>query len=110
VTISDPDTVDITITISLDDPDKGVLINLGNFIQSPNGSYTFTGSPEDATTDIRTLTFDPAQDRVPIGDTETTAFTISADDGVADPVTDDITTVIVTVVEKLIIYLPVILH
>ena len=110
VTISDLDSVAITVTVSMDDPAKGDLINLGNFVEIPDGSYIFNGTPEDATADINTLTFDPTQDRMPVGDTETTTFTISADDGIADPVTDDITTVIVTVVEKLILYLPVILH
>ncbi len=96
VTLADLDGDTLTIAVSLDDPAKGQLINLGGFTEGPAGTYTYTGSPAQATTAIRGLTFDPAENRVPVGDTETTTFTISANDGMALPVTDNATTVVVT--------------
>ncbi|MCK5429436.1 MAG: hypothetical protein KAI94_08190, partial [Anaerolineales bacterium] len=111
VTIGDPDSDTITTTVSLDDPTKGTLSNLGGFVESPAGTYMFIGTPAAVTTAIRGLIFDPTENRVPVGQTETTTFSISADDGIADPVSDDTTTAIVTVVEKIHkIYLPLIFH
>jgi hypothetical protein len=96
VIVADPDGDTLTVTVTLDDPNKGVLANLGGFIQAPPGTYTFSGPPANATTALQGLTFDPAENRVPVGETETTTFTLSADDGQAAPATDNTTTVIVT--------------
>ncbi|MEJ2303387.1 MAG: Ig-like domain-containing protein [Anaerolineales bacterium] len=96
VTVADPDGDTLTVTVTLDDANKGVLTNLGGFVQGPPGTYTFTGSPANATIALQGLTFDPAENRVPVGQTETTTFTILADDGQAAPATDNTTTVIVT--------------
>jgi ELWxxDGT repeat protein len=97
VTITDPDNnASLTVIVSLDDPDKGTLTNLGGFVEGPDGTYTFIGSPVASTTAIKSLTFAPTGGRVSVGETETTTFTISADDSFATPVTDDTTTVIVS--------------
>jgi hypothetical protein len=96
VTISDLDDDTLTVIISLDNVAKGELTNLGGFVKSPTGTYTYEGSPTFATTAIRGLTFNPTPNRRPPSNTDTTTFTISADDGFASPVTDETTTVIAT--------------
>src|SRR5439155_14813053 len=35
----------LTVKVVIDDPIKGVLLNLGGFVQAPSGTYTFTGTP-----------------------------------------------------------------
>ena len=76
----------LEVCVSLDDPDKGVLTDLGGFLNQGGGVYCINGTPSFATMAIQGLTFDPTENRVPPGQSETTTFTISADDGIA-PVT-----------------------
>jgi hypothetical protein len=98
VTITDSDVPVqmLTVTVTLDDAAKGQLSVLGGFVEGPAGTYTFGGSAAAATTAIQGLTFDPTDNRVPEGSTETTQFTITADDGIVVPWSDATTTVIAT--------------
>lgn len=89
----------LTVAVSLDDPAKGLLLNLGGFIQGPAGIYTFRGTPAAATAALRQLVFDPTENRIIVPTTEITRFTLRVDDGyVTSPITDDATTVAVTAV------------
>jgi autotransporter-associated beta strand protein/ELWxxDGT repeat protein len=70
----------VVAVITLDDPGKGEftaesLAASGFIILSP-GSYRFEGMAASAETAIRMLVFDPAENRVPAGDTEITTFNI----------------------------------
>ncbi|MBS0196832.1 MAG: DUF4347 domain-containing protein [Planctomycetes bacterium] len=102
VTIGDVDSPAQTLSISvaLDASAKGVFtagsLTASGFVSAGGGVYTFSGTAADATTAIRQLVFNPANDRVNVGSTETTTFTISADDGVASAVTDNTTTAVST--------------
>jgi hypothetical protein len=96
VTITDIDTPaqTLTVDIQLDDAAKGVLTSLGGFTNLGGGLYRFTGTAGSATTALQGLTFDPAENRVAPGATETTTFTITVDDAVATPYIDATTSVI----------------
>jgi len=89
----------LVVTVSLDSTTKGYLSTLGGFIDLGNGVYRIGTSNAGvtaamATTALRGLTFVPTTgNRVPPGGSETTAFTISADDGFPPLVTDSATTV-----------------
>lgn len=101
VTIGDVDPgQSLTVSVTLDTAAKGVFtpasLVASGFSDSGGGVYTFTGSPAAATAAIRALVFDPADNRVPVGNTETTTFTISADDGIAPATTNSTTTVVST--------------
>ena len=95
VTIGDLDGP-VTVTISLDDAAKGAFSTLNGF-SAANGVYTFSGTAAEATAAIQGMVFTPAQNRVVVGATETTNFTISVNDGiVTTPTTDSATQVTVT--------------
>lgn len=49
----------VEVTVALDVAAKGELTNLGGFVETPAGSrrYTFTGTAEDAETDIRAIEY-----------------------------------------------------
>ncbi|WP_160164644.1 Ig-like domain-containing protein [Pedosphaera parvula] len=83
VTLSDVDnsgTQQVTVTVFQDDLAKGtILLNASGF-NSSNGTNTFTGTPAAATTAIKALTYQPTQNRKPVGSTETTTFTIIVSD------------------------------
>ncbi len=101
VTIADADpSTTLSISVTIDAAAKGVFtsasLTASGFIDAGGGVYTFTGTPADATTAIRALSFDPTNNRVASAATETSTFTISADDGVAAAVTNSTTTVIST--------------
>ena len=98
VTIGDVDNPAQTLSVSvtLDTAAKGAFTTLNGFTDAGGGVYTFSGTAAAATSAIQGLVFDPADNRVTPGSTETTIFTISVDDGVAAPVTDATTTVVST--------------
>jgi len=100
VTVGDVDNPaqTLTVVITLDAAAKGQLTNLGGFAEAPAGTYTFSGTAAAATTALNAMTFDPTENRVAPGLTETTTFTLSVDDG-SGPVVDANTTVISTSVE-----------
>lgn len=85
VLISDVDEMGLqplTITVSLDNPAKGAFSSnslvASGFVAS-NGVYTLTHSTN-ASAAIRQLLFVPTPNRVPVGLTETTTFTVKVDD------------------------------
>lgn len=101
VTIADPDPNQVvTVTVTLDTAAKGVFtpasLTAGNFTDSGGGVYTFVGQDTAAQAGIRLLAFDPADNRVDLGSTETTTFTISVSDSIAGAVTNSATTVVST--------------
>jgi methionine-rich copper-binding protein CopC len=94
VTIADADGDNLSTTVTLDSSAKGVLTNLGSFSDGGGGVYNLASSaPAVVQTAIRALTFNPADNRGAGGSTEDTTFTISIDDGTADPVSDATTVV-----------------
>jgi len=96
VTIDDADGDNVSVIVDLDDGAKGVVTNLGSFTDDGGGSYSLASTTTAAaTTAIQALTFDPAENRVAVGGTETTTFTITVDDGTNQP-SDNTTTVIST--------------
>ncbi|MFZ6659048.1 DUF4214 domain-containing protein, partial [Undibacterium sp. TJN19] len=103
VTITDPDVgASETIIISLDVAAKGAFTATSlaaTGFSTADGGLTYThaaGSPAVVQTAIRGLVFQPGAGRVPVGGTETTTFTISANDGIASAVLNNTTTVIAT--------------
>ncbi|MDP1977010.1 DUF4347 domain-containing protein, partial [Undibacterium sp.] len=103
VTITDPDVgASETIIISLDVAAKGAFTAASlaaTGFSTADGGLTYThaaGSPAVVEAAIRGLVFQPAAGRVPVGGTETTTFTISANDGIASAVLNNTTTVIAT--------------
>lgn len=98
VTIGDPDlpAQTLAVTVALDTAAKGAFSTLNGFADAGGGAYTFSGNAAAATTAIRGLVFNPADDRVAPGATETTTFTITVNDGQAGPVADSTTTVVST--------------
>ncbi len=102
VTVADPDSPSLTLTVALDAVAKGALSNPGTGLGSydaSTGVYTVSGSATAVTAALRTLVFTPAENRVAPASTETTTFTISANDSVATPTIDRITTVVTTSVD-----------
>ena len=97
VTISDADVGDVTTIVTLDDDTKGVFtpasLSASGFTGS--GPYTLAATSDSAAQiAIRQLVFDPADNRVAVGATETTIFTIDVDD--ATVITSDTTTTVVS--------------
>ena len=85
VTLTDADTNDISVTITLDDNAKGTL----------SVSTINSDAIASVQTALQAVTFTPTANRVAVGDTETTTFTITVNDGTVDTV-DSTTTVVST--------------
>jgi hypothetical protein len=84
VTIADADANNVSVTVTLDTQAKGVLSSLGSFTDNGNGSYTLAATAAaTAQTAIRQLVFNPTDNRVAVGSTEITTFTIAVNDGAA---------------------------
>ncbi|MCY3021279.1 MAG: VCBS repeat-containing protein, partial [Planctomycetota bacterium] len=98
VTIADPDNPPekLTVVVKLDDAAKGTFTTLNGFVDIGGGVYRFTGTPTECTNAIHGLVFTPTPNRVPAGQTETTTFTITANDGILPVTKDSKTTVVVT--------------
>jgi len=99
VTIGDVDDSTLqplTITVSLDDATHGFLTSLGGFVDNGGGVYTVTGvTPAQGSAALRALVFFPTTNgRIGPGQSETTHFQISVNDGFAPPVIDNNTAVI----------------
>ncbi len=99
VSIVDPDVNQILqIVVVLDDAAKGVFtpdsLSASGFTSLEAGTYLFEGTAAELTTAIRQLMFDPTDNRVAVGLTETTTFTIETTDTLSLPVSDATTTVI----------------
>ncbi|MEJ2396070.1 MAG: DUF4347 domain-containing protein, partial [Candidatus Thiodiazotropha sp.] len=98
VTITDADGDNVTTTVTLDSNAKGVFTSASLSASGFTGSGPYTlasTTPANAQTAIRQLVYDPSDNRVAPGSTETTTFTITANDGTLDG-TDNTTTVIST--------------
>ncbi|WP_188914036.1 hypothetical protein, partial [Salinarimonas ramus] len=99
VEISDAEDNPVTVTVALDVAAKGVFtaasLTASGFTDNNNGTYTLASTTAAATTAIRQLVFDPTDNRVAAGLTETTTFTITVNDGTTDT-TDSTTTVVST--------------
>ncbi len=81
VEVSDPDNNEVlSVTVAIDDSDKGALSNLGPFVPGSGGIYTFSGSPADATTALRGLVFVPVENRLVPGLDEDTVLTVTVED------------------------------
>ncbi|TKC09872.1 T9SS type B sorting domain-containing protein [Pedobacter polaris] len=97
VTITDAETAQTqSISVTLDVAAKGSFTTLNGFTNAGSGIYTYSGNAANAQTAIRGLVFTPTPNRVAVGSTETTTFTISVNDGVASAVTNNTTTVVST--------------
>ncbi|MFI0414440.1 MAG: DUF4347 domain-containing protein [Candidatus Thiodiazotropha sp.] len=98
VTITDTDGHNVTTTVTLDNNIKGIFTGASLIASgfTGTGPYTLTATtPANAQTAIRQLVYDPADNRVAPGSTETTTFTINVDDGTLNG-TDNTTTVVTT--------------
>src|SRR5262249_3533281 len=105
LTIADPDpSQTMSVSVTLDTAAKGVFtpasLAASGFADAGGGVYTFSGSASAAQTAIRQLVFDPTDNRVNTGMTETTTFTVSVNDGVAAATTNNTTTVVSTAVNE----------
>ncbi|MBI2929819.1 MAG: tandem-95 repeat protein [Verrucomicrobia bacterium] len=93
----DDDPPSVTVTVSLDDPAKGTLANLGGFVEQPpdSGVFKFTGTPADATTALAGLQFEPAPDFLfPPNAPGGTTFTLKAVDSVLNTRTETLSIVL----------------
>src|SRR5262249_42091444 len=90
----------LTLTVQLSSAAHGVFtppsLAASGFTDQGGGLYRSQGSAAQAQAAIRQLVFLPAANRVTPGLTETTTFTVSADDGIAPAVSDGTTSVVST--------------
>jgi uncharacterized repeat protein (TIGR01451 family) len=102
VTIADADTPAQTLTVEVQssDPANGTFtptsLTASGFTDQGGGLYRFTGTADEAQAAIRLLVFAPTPNQVYPGDTVTTTFKVSVDDGTARPVCDHTTSVVST--------------
>jgi VCBS repeat-containing protein len=82
--------LEVTVTF---EGDHGTLAGAG-FMQSAPGTLVFNGTAAQATTALRNLTYTPFIDRIFIGTTEDTHFTVDIDDGFTPALITDTNTVI----------------
>jgi len=103
ITITDNDLgAMLTISIRLDVATKGAFtansLKASGFL-STDGGLTYThaaGTPAQLQAAIQTLVYQPTANRVAVGSTETTTFTINLSDGIAPTVSNHSTTVVST--------------
>ncbi len=74
----------LVVHAALSRPENGVLLPLflPGFTDLGSGVYRLTGSAADVTAALRSLVFVPTENQVSPGQTVTTTFTLTADDGV----------------------------
>ena len=89
------------MSVSLDVAAKGAftaasLAATGFVAQIGGSTYVFTGSAAEATAAIRGLVFKPSENRLPVGQSETTNFTIAINDGFGGTATSVSTSVVAT--------------
>jgi|GEM_PF-1043302 len=98
VTLTEVDDLTIQpleVTVSFEG-DHGTLAGPGFTVTAP-GVVVFNGTGADATTALRSLVYTPFIDRIFIGTTETTTFTVDIDDGFTPSlITDNATVLTVT--------------
>ncbi|WP_458218061.1 Ig-like domain-containing protein [Paracidovorax citrulli] len=105
IVFTDPDPdASVTVTITLDSAAKGLFtaasLAASGFSTSDGGlTYTHAAdTPESLQAAVRALVYQPTANRVAPGSTETTGFTITLNDGIADAVSNSTTTVVSTAV------------
>lgn len=101
ITISDRDSGQkLAVSVQLDLAAKGnftaTSLTASGFLNAGSGKYTFTGTAAAAQAALRLLVFAPTTGRMPVGNSETVQFTITANDAISPAVNNTITTVIVT--------------
>ena len=84
-----------TVTVLLDNAVKGVLTNLNGFVNIAPGAYQIQDTPQAITAALSNLVFVPTENRIIVPTSESTVFTIVANDGYGLPVTNSITSVLV---------------
>ncbi|MFO7593322.1 MAG: hypothetical protein R6X15_04660, partial [Pseudomonadota bacterium] len=99
-TVADNDGDTVALTVALDTQAKGAFtvasLTSSGFTDNGNGTYSLAATDTTgATNALRALVFDPTENRVAPGSTETTAFTITANDG-TDTTSDSTATVVST--------------
>jgi hypothetical protein len=100
VSISDIDDDNVSVTVTMDNADKGTVTDLSGFANDGGGVYSLASGPAtSAQSGIRGIEYTPALDRVTEGNTETTRFTIQVSDG-TDTTTDTRTSVVSTAVNN----------
>lgn len=102
VTITEPDGENVSLTVTLDDNAKGIFtpasLSASGF--TGTGPYVLSSRPASAAQSaIRLLEFNPTDDRVAPGQTETTTFNIASFDGVGTA-NNNATTVISTSIDQ----------
>lgn len=70
VVIADAEDDSLTVTITLDDPDKGTFSTLGGFSDRGGGSFVFEGDGPAATAAAQALVFAPSEHRLDDGESE----------------------------------------
>ncbi|WOK04905.1 Ig-like domain-containing protein [Imperialibacter roseus] len=101
ITVADPNGDNVSATITLDDNAKGALTGTG---LAGTGPYTLTST--DAASlqaSLHALVFNPADNRVAFGNTETTTFTLAISDGSFSD-TDSRTTVVASPIAPTIVW------
>ncbi|HMP72006.1 MAG TPA: tandem-95 repeat protein [Kiritimatiellia bacterium] len=89
----------VDVEVFLDDPDKGVLINLGPFVDQGGGVYRADGlTAAAATAALREFLFVPTENRIPVPGSEITYFTITVTDNKSPLVVNTNTFIEVTAV------------
>ncbi|MCA1857654.1 DUF4347 domain-containing protein [Massilia oculi] len=113
IVFTDPDAgATETVTIRLDSAAKGAFTPsslAASGFSTVDGGLTYVhapASPSAIQAAVRTLSYQPAQNRVKPGLTETTTFTISISDGVAPAATNSVTTVVSQSVNDNPVFLP----
>ena len=89
----------LDVLVWLDDAVKGVLQDLGGFVDLGGGRYSLSGATAAAaTTQLRNLLFVPYENRITVPTSETARFTVTVTDNKSVPVTNDQSVVSVTAV------------
>lgn len=89
VTVVDNDfDATLTVTIELNDNANGTLSGPYFVLNTSTGLYEYTGTPAEVSAALQSLVFTPTENQVTPGQTVTTIFTLSVDDGYAAPVVD----------------------
>ena len=86
VTLADAEGNALSITIALDIAAKGTL----------SAATISSGTIANVQATLRDITFNPADNRVAVGETETTTFTLTVNDGTVDSTANNTTTVVST--------------
>lgn len=79
-------TQNVTVIVTMSAPAAGVpglltSTDAGFVAGAAANSYTFSGTPTEATAILQGLVFDPTDNRITVGQQETVSFTIEMDDG-----------------------------